>query len=318
MEQKLLLILMICGINCVTDLNAFMESSKNFHFVNESKTFAEAQQYCRENYVDLVTLEDWTDMEELLALETLMSTEYAWIGLRKAGQEQWRWADPELYKDGEAEYRNWGPREPTNTGDEYCSVMDSVGDFRDTGCVTSRTFICYEADLYGQTYSKYILVNQLKPWREAQRYCRQYHTELVSVRNEEENRQIQQLIPTGDVTYMGLFKDAFVWSDNSMSSFRNWESSQPDGSGDCVVHSRQSRLWDDQECSDARPFFCYDRTVVRQILRMKVESDQNVNDPNIKATILEEIKQKLIYQGLSVNAYLQWKQQANGDVFQRE
>lgn len=78
------------------------------------------------------------------------------------------------------------------------------------------------------------------------------------MRNEEENRQIQQLIPTEDVTYMGLFKDAFVWSDNSMSSFRNWESSQPDGSGDCVVHSRQSRLWDDQECSDARPFFCYD------------------------------------------------------------
>lgn len=78
------------------------------------------------------------------------------------------------------------------------------------------------------------------------------------MRNEEENRQIQQLIPTGAVTYMGLFKDAFVWSDNSMSSFRNWESSQPDGSGDCVVHSRQSRLWDDQECSDARPFFCYD------------------------------------------------------------
>ncbi|XP_026106601.1 macrophage mannose receptor 1-like [Carassius auratus] len=302
MEQKLLLILMICGINCVTGLNTFMESYKNFYFVNEYKTFAEAQQYCREHYIDLVTLEDWADMKDLLALENVMSTDSAWIGLRKTGHEQWRWADPELYKDRETEYRNWGPSEPTNGSDEYCSVMDSIGNFRDTDC---------------QTYSKYMLVNGPKSWREAQSYCRQSYTELVSVRNQEENRQIQQLIPAG-VSYMGLFKDAFVWSDNSTSSFRNWDYYQPDRSGDCVVHLRHSRLWDDQDCSKTNPFFCYDRTVVRQILRLKVESDQNVNDPDITATILQEIKQKMIYQGLSVHAYLQWKQQANGDVFQRE
>ncbi|XP_059357488.1 macrophage mannose receptor 1 isoform X2 [Carassius carassius] len=196
--------------------------------------------------------------------------------------------------------------------------MDSIGDFRDTDCETRRSFICYHSDLYGQTYSKYVLVNLQKSWREAQSYCRKSYTELVSVRNKEENCQIQKLIPAGDVSYMGLFKDAFVWSDNSTSSFRNWHSSQPDGSGDCVVHLRQSRLWDDLDCSQTNPFFCYDRTVVRQILRIKVESDQNVNDPDITATILQEIKKKLIYQGLSAHAYLQWKQQANGDVFQRE
>ncbi|XP_016114582.1 macrophage mannose receptor 1 [Sinocyclocheilus grahami] len=318
MDQKLLLILMIGGIHCVTGLYASMESSKNYYFVNESKTFAEAQRYCRENYIDLVTLEDWTDMEELLALENVMSTESAWIGLRKAEYKQWRWADPELYKDGETEYRNWGPKEPTNLGPEYCSVMDFNGKFRDTTCETGRSFICNEPDLYGQIYSKYVLVNKLKSWRDAQSYCRQYHTELVSVRNEDENLQIQQLIPAESVTYIGLFKDAFVWSDNSTSSLRNWQSGQPDGSGDCVVHLRHSRLWDDQKCSDASPFFCYDRTVVRQILRLKVESDQNVNDPDVKAAILEEIKQKLISQGMSVHANLQWKQQANGDVFQRE
>ncbi|KAL0189841.1 hypothetical protein M9458_016940, partial [Cirrhinus mrigala] len=64
--------------------------------------------------------------------------------------------------------------------------------------------------------------------------------------NREENRQIQPLVPEGNVTYIGLFKDAFVWSDNSTSSFRNWESGQPDGSGNCVVYLRQNRLWDDQ------------------------------------------------------------------------
>ncbi len=78
------------------------------------------------------------------------------------------------------------------------------------------------------------------------------------MRNQEENHQIQQLVPAGDVTYIGLFKDAFAWSDNSTSSFRNWGSGQPDGSGECVVHSRQNRQWDDEKCSDSKPFFCYD------------------------------------------------------------
>ncbi len=78
------------------------------------------------------------------------------------------------------------------------------------------------------------------------------------MRNQEENHQIQQLVPAGNVTYIGLFKDAFAWSDNSTSSFRNWGSGQPDGSGECVVHSQQNRQWDDEKCSDSKPFFCYD------------------------------------------------------------
>ncbi len=84
------------------------------------KSFAEAQRYCRENHIDLVTVEDWTDMEELLALENFTSIS-AWIGLRKTEHELWRWAlaDPEFYKDGETEYRNWGPNEPTNHIGEY-------------------------------------------------------------------------------------------------------------------------------------------------------------------------------------------------------
>ncbi len=118
--------------------------------MNESKTFAEAQRYCRENHIDLVTVEDWTDMEELLALENFTSIS-AWIGLRKTEHELWRWAlaDPEFYKDGETEYRNWGPNEPTNHIGEYCSVMDSNGKLRDTTCETNRIFICYEPDLSG-------------------------------------------------------------------------------------------------------------------------------------------------------------------------
>ncbi len=120
-------------------------------------------------------------------------------------------------------------------------------------------FILILLNLLGQgdNNQKYVFVNEPKSWRDAQTYCRQHHTELVSVRNEEENHQIQQLIPAGHFAYIGLFKDNYVWSDNSTSSFRNWDSAQPDESGECVAQQlRDSKLWDDQTCSAQKPFFC--------------------------------------------------------------
>uniref|UniRef100_A0A672JYS6 C-type lectin domain-containing protein n=1 Tax=Sinocyclocheilus grahami TaxID=75366 RepID=A0A672JYS6_SINGR len=141
-----------------------------------------------ENYIDLVTLSDQADMEELLGLDSFTYTESAWIGLKKSGSKQWRWAlaDPQFYQEGETEYRNWATKE-------------------------EEVVIEYED-------------------------C---------------------LIPAGHFAYIGLFKDDYIWSDNSTSSFRNWDPDQPDESGECVAQRlRDSRLWDDQTCSAQKPFFC--------------------------------------------------------------
>ncbi|XP_056091684.1 macrophage mannose receptor 1 [Rhinichthys klamathensis goyatoka] len=271
-----------------------------------SCAFDEAQRYCRDVYTDLVTLRDRAEMEELFALEDFTSTESAWIGLKYTSQQQWQWAlaDQDFYKEGETEYRNWGPGEPTNTPGEYCSVMDDQGNLRDTTCQNNE--------------QKYILVNELKSWREAQSYCRQFHTDLVSVRNPDENLQIQKLIPA-EVSYIGLYWDAFGWSDGDTSSFRNWDPNQPDGSGECVAQQLQDlRLWDDQTCSSPKPFFCYEIAVFKQVLRLELGSNQNLNDPDVKATILQEIQQSLISQGMSESASLQWRQQPDGNIFQEK
>ncbi|CAM4509280.1 unnamed protein product [Leuciscus chuanchicus] len=56
--------------------------------------------------------------------------------------------------------------------------------------------------------------------------------------------------------------------------------------------------------------------VFKQVLRLELESDQNVNDPDVRASILQEIQQKLISQGMPEMSNLQWRQQPNGHVFQ--
>uniref|UniRef100_A0A673KTG1 C-type lectin domain-containing protein n=1 Tax=Sinocyclocheilus rhinocerous TaxID=307959 RepID=A0A673KTG1_9TELE len=122
LHKNLLIIVIIILIILKQDKNSCLEYIFPL-FIYRAKS----HRYCRENYIDLVTLEDWTDMEELLALENVMSTESAWIGLRKAEHKQ-----------------TWGLKEPTNLGDEYCSVMDFNGKFQDTKCEMDRSFICYE------------------------------------------------------------------------------------------------------------------------------------------------------------------------------
>uniref|UniRef100_A0A673KJ31 C-type lectin domain-containing protein n=1 Tax=Sinocyclocheilus rhinocerous TaxID=307959 RepID=A0A673KJ31_9TELE len=103
---------------------------------------------------------------------------------------------------------------------------------------------------------RYVYINFLYTWRQAQRYCRQFHTDLVSVRNQDENNQLMDLIPTLEFAYIGLFKDDFAWSDGSMSSFRNWDLLQPDFLGECVALT-ENKFWKTELCGKLKPFFCY-------------------------------------------------------------
>uniref|UniRef100_A0AAY5EIY8 C-type lectin domain-containing protein n=1 Tax=Electrophorus electricus TaxID=8005 RepID=A0AAY5EIY8_ELEEL len=75
--------------------------------------------------------------------------------------------------------------------------------------------------LYQKHLKFLVLIADYKNWTEAQRYCREHHTDLASIKNQDENSRIASLVGQNFV-WIGLHRTR-TWSDQSNSSFRYWK-----------------------------------------------------------------------------------------------
>ncbi|KAM9408017.1 macrophage mannose receptor 1-like [Salvelinus alpinus] len=184
METLLYLTLLISGF--------YTPSSclRQYHFISTSMTWTDAQSYCREKYTDLATVDDMEDLNRLITSDSSYNYWY-WIGLKKGDSMKWHWslADRRFYREGETEFRNWDTGTPQNGN---CALMSTAGLWNNTSCDDQHHFICYDGKQ--DTNLTYVLIQENKTWIDAQSYCRQHHTDLVSVRNQTENTEIEKKI----------------------------------------------------------------------------------------------------------------------------
>ncbi|KPP58243.1 macrophage mannose receptor 1-like, partial [Scleropages formosus] len=230
------------------------------------KTWTDAQTYCRNNYFDLATIRDTDDLQNLVNSAPSTYFGQAWIGLFD-DVNSWHWSlsDSSFYSTGETSFRNWESGEPDNLGgQEYCAAMTPGGTWDSYSCQERLLFICFAEN----DPNRYIVISLARGWTEAQTYCRKFYTDLVSVRTKAENDKILQTVLANFVVpkllWIGLFRDSWKWSDLEDSTFRNWDTWEPDNAllyEQCAaVYLLQvdSGGWADQLCDILLPFFCYE------------------------------------------------------------
>ncbi|GLD50622.1 macrophage mannose receptor 1-like protein [Lates japonicus] len=290
----------------------------------------EAQSYCREKYTDLATIDNMEDVNLLNSMVDLSKMIYtensylAWIGLYD-DVNSWRWSlsDRSFYTQEETEFRNWYSWKPNNQYvTENCGELYSNGQWNDVPCDVLNTAVCM--DVRGSDVT-FVFINNPMQWTEAQSYCRTHHTDLPSVRNMEENQKVTELLPSGqDASDRPLSERLWKWSDGSNSSFRYWNTGDPnEGTENCVAANfNNSGKWEDWNCDQRTGFICYSllpvsKKVVRVRL-MKKSSSLDLNDPAVMEDIFRQLKQKLKDKGVNRDVKLSWKKQSDGKVFHKE
>ncbi|KAK2919698.1 hypothetical protein Q8A73_001902 [Channa argus] len=138
--------------------------------------------------------------------------------------------------------------------------------------VSMLTFIL-ELSLFmlGSDQSRiYVHVPDTVTWSKAQNYCREYYTDLVTLRNYDDIIQLQSPCHWKAYCWIGLQREqsgsnVWKWSNGETSNFTNWNVNQPDdydGDENCAIMG--SFFWSDVPCGYSNAFLCYDEPILVQ------------------------------------------------------
>nr|XP_055045998.1 C-type mannose receptor 2-like [Misgurnus anguillicaudatus] len=310
--ERLIHLLLFLGLCLFTQT---ISCHYGYIMIQKMKSWYDAQAYCRQNHIDLATVqsnENWTRLQEIVQYNKMSSL--AWTGLYN-DINSWRWS----YQDENVTYSYWFIGEPNNLdGKQQCVMLSSLLAWQDRQCMTLFPFICFNETQTGS--NRFVLINKLKTWPEAQIYCRQQYTDLATIRTQAESDLLTTMMITRLIAevWIGLFRDSWKWSDGSnvSTSSINWEPGDPNigGVNEPCGAADASGLLVDELCATTFPFICMDTVSKKQILKVEVKSGNNLNDPAVLDSILQFIKQKLEDHGME-NTELTWRLQPDGNVF---
>ncbi|XP_032438351.1 macrophage mannose receptor 1-like [Xiphophorus hellerii] len=259
MQWSLILLFLMaqcCFINC---------QLYEFHYINKEKTWTEAQQYCREKHTDLATVTNMKAMKRLINISAGDQSE-AWIGLISKPEftRTWFWSLSGVeFNESETNWKEGEPSDKGIQGTENCAFLNHDLKWGDTGCGAQKNFVCFNQT---NTTNKYHLIKDMKTWQEAQSYCREKHTDLISGMKQLQDGEVKNLMKPNDELHIGLFRDTWRWSDGSSFSFRHWNNdvNYPQSNSDqcAMTVFNDGGRWRYENCDGRKPFICYDDKLI--------------------------------------------------------
>ncbi|KAF7686993.1 hypothetical protein HF521_015386 [Silurus meridionalis] len=172
-------------------------------------------------------------------------------------------------------------------------------------------------------YRKYHLILNGKTWTDARTYCRSMYTDLATFETPDEITQLQNIANSqncADSIWIGLYNDVNSWrwsmGNVPLGSFINWYPPNPDNQlakQSCGVVNPNG--WLDNSCTTLMTFICFDVITGQiQIIKLTVQFNQDVDDPAVKAAILDKIESMVRGHGATA---VKWRKQLNGLVFKK-
>ncbi|TNN51515.1 hypothetical protein EYF80_038256 [Liparis tanakae] len=216
----------------------FFCSYHNLVLVKENKTWEEAMELCRDQKKDLVTLPSAYALSETLAISQGAQTDLVWTGLRYLA-DRWLWVSGETRNHVDApQCPGWshhcGALSLTENNvvawDCVVKTLDRRRDFHRTeprlqlnmekSAPVCLILTCFFTVALCQ-FNMYIA--EEKTWQAARNYCMEHHTDLTSIRSQEEDDQLKDQPSRNDKAWIGLSKDGidnwkwgaqieFVWT----------------------------------------------------------------------------------------------------------
>ncbi|XP_016116495.1 C-type lectin BfL-2 [Sinocyclocheilus grahami] len=135
MMKRVLLLVLLAALTHV----AFSQT-RMFYFVPKSMSWSDAQMHCRRNYIDLATIDEQTDLDEMMRVIRQFHNGDVWTGLsRTDSNAPWVWSD-----QSSSTFMPWAPNQPNNwESSQYCVVVTQEVKLNDLDCKGTRPSVCY-------------------------------------------------------------------------------------------------------------------------------------------------------------------------------
>ncbi|XP_063816089.1 C-type mannose receptor 2 [Pseudophryne corroboree] len=259
--------------------------------LQDKKTWISAQQSCRENQAQLLSISSVEEEHYVAHLLNKIFGEsepeiheqhWFWIGLNRrdpSGDQSWAWSDGQGYS-----YHNFDRSNQDDDDIRRCVVLDlSSLQWVALECESQMDWICKlpkgtdikEPEVpKGNTEwvkfenAEYKFFEHRSTWQQAQRICTWFKAELVSVHSQAEldflGQNLQQFSRGQEQHWwIGLHTyendGRFRWSDKSVLNFVNWAHGRPGRitrEKKCVYMMASREDWGDQKCITALPYIC--------------------------------------------------------------